>query len=128
MNTQQVAKTDSNQTPAQAKQQRFIKPRYEVLTEKDRYIVRIFAPGASKDSVNVTHEKDSLSITAHRTQHYRDGWKPLGREIVEADYRLQLQLNVAIDESGIEAKLDNGVLDVTLPVAEEAKPRKIDIS
>lgn len=127
MSNSEIATQEKAVQQGQAQRQRFVKPRYEVETSKDAYLVRVYAPGASKESVNITLEKDTLSISAHRVNHFREGWKAISREIVDADYRLQLQLNAAIDENKIQAKLENGVLNVTLPVAEEAKPRQIAI-
>jgi len=127
MATKQMEKAPQNAQQIQTQQQRFARPRYDVVSSDDGYDIRIFAPGASKESVNVTHEKGSLLITAHRAPHYEDSWKALAREIPDADYRLQLQLNADVDENGINAKLENGVLTVHLPVAEKARPRKISI-
>lgn len=127
MNTnQQLANVRDRQV--QPRQQRFIKPAYEVEQQADGgFLVRVLAPGASRDSVEVTHERGTLSISARRAPHAREGWRALAREISDADFRLQLQLNVEIDPARISARLEDGVLVVSLPVAEQAKPRVIAI-
>ncbi len=128
MNTNELTRTEISPTKAQTQsQQRYNKPAYEVVSKDDHYIVRVFTPGAAKNSVQVTHEKGTLSIIAERQPHQGSNWKPLLREISDGGFRLQLQLNAAIDDQGITAQLENGVVNVTLPIAEEAKPRKIKV-
>lgn len=128
MNSEQLACANSAVEKSEAKQQRFVRPQYTIESEDHRHILKVIAPGATKESVSITREKDSLLITASRLNHYADSWKAISREILDADYRLRLQLNVAINDEAISAKLENGILEVVLPVAEEAKPRKIAIS
>ena len=71
---------------------------------------------------------ESLSITGTRTHEAPEGWRPLRRELQEGDYRLNLRLNVAIKEAKIRAHVENGVLDLMLPKADEVKPRKIQVT
>ena len=57
-----------------------------------------------------------------------EGWRPLRRELTTGDFRLSLRLNVPVNEAKIKASVENGVLDLSLPKADEVKPRKIKIS
>jgi len=125
MSTEQVTCLENSAKNCSAKQQRFIRPQYQIESKRDRHVVSVVAPGASKDGVSVTREKDSLLITAQRAKHFQEDWRTIGREIVDADYRLRLRINTPVDDEGIEARIENGILEVTLPVAEEAKPRQI---
>lgn len=127
MSTEQVACTGNAVEKVATEPQRFIRPQYKIVSEDHRHVLRVVVPGVAKEGVSISREKDNLLITAHRTSHFQHSWKAIGREIPDADYRLRLQLNVAIDDEGISAKLDNGILEVELPVAEEAKPRQISI-
>ena len=52
---------------------------------------------------------------------------PLRRELPSGDFRLNLRLNVAVDEAKIKATVVDGILDLTLPKADEVKPRKIKV-
>ncbi len=118
-----------NKTPETRAQrpQRFLKPHYEVQEQKDAYHVRVFMPGVAKDGVKITLEKDRIFVEGSRREWTGASWKPIFREIPDADYRLQLELNVDIDESRIEARTESGVLDLKLPVSEAARPRTIAV-
>lgn len=110
-----------------ARTQRYVKPYYEVRSAKEAHTVRVYMPGVNKSGVKITLERDRLFIAGERTRLAPDSWKALHREIPEADFRLQLDLNVHIDERAIEARTEDGVLTLRLPVAEEAKPRTITV-
>ncbi len=118
-----------NKTPEARAQraQRYLKPHYEVQEQKEAYHVRVFMPGVAKDGVKITLERDRIFIEGNRRELTGASWKPVFREIPDADYRLQLELNVEIDESSIEARTESGVLDLKLPVAEAARPRMIAV-
>jgi len=111
-------------TPSNSVQEtaNIIKPRYLVDAGKDLYEVRVALPGVRKDSVNVNLEKDVLTIRAARKPIGGDGWKALHRELGNASYALRLKLNAPVDESAMTAKLEDGVLILTMPVKETAKP------
>ncbi len=115
--------------PAQtAHRERYLRPYYEVEAGEQAYQVHVYLPGVARDQADITLEKGTLTVEARRRAHAQEGWRPMYREIPDADYRLRLQLNVVVDEENITAKAEDGVLTVTLPVAEEAKPRKIEIT
>ena len=116
------------QTPQRAtRPQRYLKPHYEVAEEKGAYEVRVFMPGVAKNDVKLTLERDRIFIEGSRRAVTDASWKPIFREIPDADYRLQLELNVDIDENAIEARTEMGVLNLRLPVAEAARPRSIQV-
>ncbi len=104
------------------------RPRYDVLENDDAFEVKVSLPGVKRDGVSVSVEGDTLSITAIRTHIPADGWRPLRRELPEGDYRLNLRLNVAIRAGNIRARIDSGILELTLPKADECKARKIKIN
>ena len=105
----------------------YVRPYYEITDLEHAYEVSVHLPGVDKDRSTVTLEKDTLIVEAERSPHWKEGWKPIHREIPKADYRLRLQLNIIVDESKISAKSQDGILKIHLPVAEEAKPRTIKI-
>jgi HSP20 family protein len=127
MNTEMTTTQAQNAPAREARAQRYVKPYYEVETGTDAYNVRVFMPGVAKAGVKITLEGDRLFIQGSRGALAPESWKPLHREIPDADFRLQLELNVHIDEKHIEARTENGVLNLRLPVAEAAKPRQITI-
>lgn len=125
MNT--AIQTTENSLPAEAREQRYLKPSYDVSFDDHTYTVEVILPGVAKEGVEVAIEEDFLTITGHRQPILNPAWKALHQEIPQADYRLKLQLNVFINADQIKAVTENGILTVTLPVAEEAKPRQIAV-
>ena len=104
-----------------------VKPRYLVTVGKDSYQVRVELPGVRKDSVHVNLDRDVLTIRAERKANTADGWKTLHRELHVASYALRLKLNAPVDEAALTAKLEDGVLALSLPLKEAAKPRTIAV-
>ena len=103
------------------------RPRYDVLESADAFDVKVSMPGVTREGVEISVDGESLSITGTRTHEAPEGWRQLRRELPEGDYRLNLRLNVAIKETKIRAHVENGVLDLMLPKADEVKPRKIHV-
>ena len=106
----------------------WVKPSYRAEKVDATYRVRIFMPGVTRTGVNVSVEKDVLTIEGIRSDSVDESWKPVFQEIRSDGYRLQLHLNVDIDADKIEATVRDGVLNLVLPIAEAAKPRTITVS
>ena len=85
-------------------------------------------PGVDPGSVDVNVDNGTLTISAHRTARSEDSVQWLANERFFGTYRRQLSLGDGIDTAAISATYENGVLTVTIPLAERAKPRKIDIA
>lgn len=103
------------------------RPYYIITEEKDRYLVSVFMPGVSKGDYNVSLQKNELSVEGRKGLNLPEGARWLHREISPEGYRLRLHLNVDVDAENIAAKTEEGVLRITLPVAQEARPRTIRI-
>lgn len=106
---------------------RFRVPYYEVESQKEAYIVRVHLPGVTRNEAEITIDGETLTIEARPSQPREQQWKTLHREIDRGAYKLRLQLNVEIAADEVSATTEHGVLTVRLPVAEEAKPRRIEI-
>jgi HSP20 family protein len=104
-----------------------VKPRYTVSPSKEAYEVRVELPGVRKDSVNVNLVQDVLTIRAQRKPIADEGWKTLHRELREFGYGLRLKLNAPVNDAALSAKLEDGVLVLSLPIKEAAKPRTIAV-
>ena len=124
----EISSTQNSSTDGPTQAQRFIKPYYEVSGSDESYEVRVTMPGVAKDGVGLTLEKKELTIEGHRSFTLPKGTKALHREIPRADFRLRLQLNVEIEEDAIQAKTEQGILSIQLPVATAAKPRTIQVN
>ena len=94
----------------------------------DHYVLHADLPGIDPGSVDISVDGGNLSIRAERSAPVDEGVQWLGSERFAGRYMRQLTLGSDVDESGIEATYNNGVLTVTIPVAERAKPRRIEVS
>ena len=79
-------------------------------------------------SVDVDVDNGTLTISAHRTARTDESVQWLTNERFFGSYRRQLSLGEGVDAAAISATYENGVLTVTIPLAERAKPRKIDVA
>lgn len=85
-------------------------------------------PGVNDKNIDITLEDDVLTLIGHQNDEAPDNMELLYRGYRPGIYRRAFTLGVAIDREKIDAKIKNGVLALTLPKAEEAKPRKIKVS
>ena len=94
----------------------------------EQFVVHFDLPGVEASSIDLTVEKNVLTVSAERQWQPADGDEVLASERPYGRFTRQLFLGEALDAERIEAGYDNGVLTVTVPVAEQAKPRKVQIS
>ena len=94
----------------------------------DHYVLHADLPGVDPGSVDVSVENGILTLKAQRSERTEDGVQWIASERFAGTYMRQLSLGEGIDSEKISATYNNGVLTVTLPVVERAKPRKVSIS
>ena len=94
----------------------------------DHYVLTADLPGVDPGSVDVNVDNGTLTISAHRTARSDESAQWLANERFFGNFRRQLSLGDGIDTSAISATYENGVLTVTIPIAERAKPRKITVA
>jgi HSP20 family protein len=94
----------------------------------DHYVINADLPGVDAGSVDVSVDNGTLTLTAHRTAQPESGVQWLANERFFGTYRRQLSIGEGIDSSKISATYENGVLSVTIPLAERAKPRRIQVT
>ena len=93
----------------------------------DHFVLRFDLPGVDPGSIDVGVDGRTLTVRAQRTPTDQDvEW--LTRERATGAFARQLTLGDGLDLEQIEATYADGVLTLTLPVAEQAKPRKIDVT
>ena len=90
-------------------------------------VVEADLPGVAKGGVEISVENNLLTLIARRVKAEPPG-DAVSTESVPADYRRVFELEPAIDPSGIAARLDQGVLTITLPKHARAKSRKIELT
>ncbi|GGG42478.1 hypothetical protein GCM10011374_01040 [Kocuria dechangensis] len=99
----------------------------DLYRDGDRYILRADLPGIDPDSVDVDVDGQLLTIRAERKLPDVQNVQWITRERQNTSFVRQLNLGQGIDIQNITASYDNGVLDVTIPVSAQAKPRKIQV-
>jgi HSP20 family protein len=99
----------------------------DLYREGDHYILNADLPGIDPGSVDIDVDGQLLTIRAERTIGASEGVKWITRERRGGSFLRQLNLGQGLDTEAITARYNNGVLSVTIPVRESAKPRKIAI-
>ncbi len=94
----------------------------------DTVWVHIDLPGVAPDSLEINIERSVLTVTAERSWNSVEGDKPYLSERYQGSMGRQVHLGEGLDSSEIEADLHDGVLTLRIPVAEKAKPRKIQVN
>ena len=103
-------------------------PAADVREEQDRYIVTVDLPGLSREDVEVTFENDVLTITGERKSEFEEkDSKHHRQERYFGKFTRSLRFPTNANREKIAASFKNGVLEISLPKAEEAKVRKIDV-
>jgi HSP20 family protein len=94
--------------------------------EGDSFVIEFDLPGVAKESIDLDIERNVLTVRAERVARNGD-WEMLASERPRGAFSRQLVLGDNLDLDRIEASYDAGVLRLTVPVAEKARPRKIEI-
>jgi HSP20 family protein len=118
--TEQLANGGSNRAPRSFPM--------DAYRRGDAFFVHFDLPGVDPASFELSVEKNVLTVTAQRA------WQPIeGDEVVVAErprgqFSRQLFLGDTLDADRLEASYEQGVLTLRIPVAEQAKPRKIEVN
>ena len=95
--------------------------------EGDRFVIEFDLPGIARESIDLDVERNVLTVRAERVARNGD-WEMLASERPRGVFSRQLVLGDNLDLDRIQAAYEGGVLRLTVPVAEKAKPRKIEVS
>lgn len=126
--------------------------RYDPFRELDRYTDQLFGsgrkngwmpmdavrkadgvelhfdlPGVSPESIDVSVERNVLTVKAERSWFLEEGEEALAKERGHGTFTRQVFLGDVLDADNLKARYEHGVLSVTIPTAEQAKPRKVEI-
>ncbi|MDM7831597.1 Hsp20/alpha crystallin family protein [Cellulomonas edaphi] len=93
----------------------------------DHYVLHVDLPGADPGTIDVNVEDRTLTIRAQRTAHTDQDVQWLAKERPVGTYARQLTVGRGLALDAISATYEDGVLTLTIPVAEEAKPRRIEV-
>ena len=93
----------------------------------DVFHIEFDLPGVSTDSIDLDVERNVLTVRAERSQANNDGSEMIAAERPRGVFSRQIILGDNLNLDAVEATYNDGVLHLTVPVAEKAKPRKISI-
>lgn len=116
-----------NRNAVQRRAEQFVTPIASVVEDGDAYLLKVEMPGVNKEGLEISVENNELTITGRRDLAQIEGTL-IHRESRTEDFRRVFELDPSIDTSKISARIDQGFLTLTLPKAEQVKPRKIAVS
>lgn len=117
----------STETPTVTRNERPVRPFYDVQEHAEDFEVSVYMPGVGRQGTQISLENDELTVTGTRATVVPKDWRTISRESRSDNYQLRLRLNVEVDGEHISAKTEDGVLRLRLPKAEAAKPRAIAV-
>ena len=106
---------------------KFVAPAATVLENGEGYILQVEMPGVNKEGLEMWVENNELTIVGRRSAPSIVGTM-VHRESRRQNFRRSFELDPSIDASKIGAKIEQGLVTLTLPKAEQVKPRKIAVS
>jgi len=124
------AKKEDLQTASGAERistQRVFSPRVDILENQDALLLMADMPGVEDSTVEVTLEKNVLTIRGRTPPQVLNGYSLMYAEYEVGDYERSFTISDEIEREKIDASVKNGVLRLTLPKATLAKPRKIEV-
>lgn len=104
----------------------YITPDVNIYETNEGYVLQAEMPGVNKQGLEITLENNEITLTGHRQPAPVAG-DLLFRESRAADFRRVFELDPAIDTGKVAARMDQGVLTLTLPKSERVKPRRIKV-
>lgn len=126
-----VQTTSSSRDAANAQQmqatQRFVVPPVDVFENEASITLLADLPGVTREQLNVRVDGDNLVLEATATVSGPENMELVYGEAQCPSYRRQFTLSRELDAARIEAQLRDGVLRLTIPKAEEARPRRIQV-
>jgi HSP20 family protein len=99
----------------------------DAYRQDDHLVLQLDLPGVDPASVDVTFEKGTLTIKAERRSAVAEDSRVLVSERPQGTFTRRLALSENLDGEQTEARYDNGVLTLTVPVAEQSKPRRVEV-
>ncbi len=102
-------------------------PRADIYRKDEVIVVVVDMPGAASDSIDITLEKNVLTINGTVGPHRPEGYSLVWAEYEDGDFLRRFTLSDEIDREAIEATLKDGVLRLHLPIADVARTRKISV-
>jgi HSP20 family protein len=116
-----------NRNGERTQNEHFVAPVASLIEDGDGYTLQVEMPGVNKEGLEISVENNELTITGRRSLPSVDGTL-IHRESRSENFRRTFEMDPSINAEKIGAKIEQGVLSLTLPKAEQVKPRKIAVS
>lgn len=124
---QDLQKTASARNRREESPQAFVVPPVDIFEDENAITLLADLPGVTRENLGVRVDGDSLTLEAKAGTQGPDHLELVYGEANVPQYRRQFTLSRELDASRIEAQLRDGVLRLTIPKAEEARPRRIEV-
>ncbi|MEN3368802.1 MAG: hypothetical protein V7609_945 [Verrucomicrobiota bacterium] len=118
---------ENRSTNGERQTEQFVAPAATVLENSEGYTLEVEMPGVNKEGLEMWVENNELTILGRRTTSSVEGTL-VHRESRAENFRRSFEIDPSIDAAKISAKIDQGVVTLTLPKAEQVKPRKIAVA
>lgn len=108
-------------------EEKFIVPNATLTEKPEAYELRIEVPGVGKEDAELHMEGKTLTLKTHATHQNPAGFKQVAAEFERTNYAMSVDLPEMADPASLAAKLENGILAVTIKKRAETQPKKIEI-
>jgi HSP20 family protein len=116
-----------NRNGERAQREQFVAPVSSVIEDGERYTLQIDMPGVNKEGLEISVENNELTIVGRHSLPTVEGTM-IHRESRPNNFRRTFELDPSIDTEKISAKIEQGVVTLSLPKTEQVKPRKITVA
>ena len=99
----------------------------DIVRRDSDVTLRFDVPGIDRDSIEVTVDRGILSVSVKRQEERSENDKFFVRERTMGTFTRRIRLSENLNSDAVEAGYSNGVLEVRIPVVEQAKPRKVEV-
>lgn len=117
----------TEQSGEHTRSKRVFAPPADIFETQDSIVVLADMPGVHENSIDVTLEKNVLTIQGFTAPRTEDGLRLVYCECPEGNYRRVFVLSEEVDRDGIQASVKNGVLKLLLPKSQKTRARKIAV-
>lgn len=115
-------------TQPQARKMERVIPASDILERPDGWHIVVDMPGVMKDDLVIDMQERELILRGKSAYTFKEGRELLRSEFAPVEYARTFTLSDEIDREKVKAVFKNGVLDLFLPKAEKAKPKRIEIT
>ncbi len=123
----EVVQRETQHVPTAARQAQPASPRVDIVEDADGITLFADMPGVPRDALQVQVDGDTLKIRGDLELALGDGSHARYAELRHGAWERSFTLSRELDTSAIAATLKDGVLDLRIPKAEHARPRKVDV-